>query len=110
MDHVVPVAHGGETSPANLALACFGCNRRKGDRRVGVDQDQGRTLLLFNPRADRWNDHFAWSADGLTIVGTTPVGRATVSALELNRERVKPIRAADIEAGRHPPEGDRQLI
>jgi hypothetical protein len=42
----------------------------------------------------------------LTIIGKTEVGRATVSALLLNRERVIPIRVADLAIGRHPPAGD----
>ena len=44
--------------------------------------------------------------DKLFIIGLTPVGRATVEALQFNRERVINIRAADIAAGRHPPEED----
>jgi hypothetical protein len=65
---------------------------------------------LFNPRIDQWNDHFAWSADGLEIVGLTSAGRATVRMLDLNRERLKRIRAADLEIGRHPPEMDGRLL
>jgi hypothetical protein len=64
---------------------------------------------LFDPRADPWNDHFAWAVNGLEIVGLSPVGRATVEALELNRERLKQIRAADLVVGRHPPSGDHRL-
>ena len=37
MEHIVPVAAGGETTAANLALCCFSCNRRKWDRQSGVD-------------------------------------------------------------------------
>jgi hypothetical protein len=109
MEHLIPLVAGGETTTANLALACFACNRRKGDRRAGIDPATGEELALFHPRNDRWNDHFAWSADGLRIVGTTATGRATVNALELNRERNQRVRAADMVVGRHPPEGDRRL-
>jgi hypothetical protein len=110
MDHVVPIAHGGETSAENLALACFGCNRRRWDRRAGIDTEQGGAHPLFNPREHRWNEHFAWSADALTIVAATSIGRATLGALDFNRERVQQIRAADAVAGRHPPAGDRRLL
>jgi len=41
-----------------------------------------------------------------TIIGLTSIGRATVTALVLNRERVINIRAADKTVGRHPPAGD----
>ena len=77
--------------------------------RTGTDPEAGVEHRLFDPRADRWNDHFAWSADGLELVGVTPVGRATVNALGLNRDRLKQIRAADLEVGRHPPETDGRL-
>ena len=109
MEHLIPIAAGGTSTIENLALACFACNRRKWDRRTGIDPDAGGEYQLFNPRVDRWNDHFAWSADGLTIVGVTSAGRVTVSMLDLNRERLKRIRAADLEVGRHPPEADSRL-
>lgn len=109
MEHLVPLAAGGATVVNNLALACFACNRRKWDRRTGVDPLAGDEHRLFNPRTDAWNDHFAWSAHGSTIVGATAIGRATVRALDLNRPRAQEIRAADRALGRHPPPSDRQL-
>ena len=109
MEHLVPMAAGGESALDNLALACFACNRRKWDRRTGIDPETGEEHRLFNPRTDNWNDNFIWSADGLEIIGKTAIGRATVNTLEFNRERARQIRAADVEAGRHPPKGDRQL-
>jgi HNH endonuclease len=109
MEHLTPVAAGGTSTIENLALACFACNRRKWDRRTGIDPEAGGEHRLFSPRVDRWNDHFAWSVDGLEIVGVTAVGRATVSMLDLNRERLKRIRAADLEVGRHPPGADSRL-
>lgn len=36
-------------------------------------------------------------------MGLTSIGRATVEALELNRDRAIRIRAADLAVGRHPP-------
>ena len=109
MEHLTPLAEGGESTADNLALACFACNRRKWDQRTGVEPETGETHPLFQPRTDKWNDHFTWSADGLEIIGLTPIGRATVNALDLNRERAQQIRAADIEVGRHPPASDRRL-
>ena len=44
----------------------------------------GVLTALFNPRTQRWHDHFKWSADGTQVVGLTPCGRATVVALQLN--------------------------
>jgi hypothetical protein len=110
MEHVIPIAAGGETTEANLALSCFACNRRKWDRRSGLDPAAGGEHRLFNPRTDLWNEHFAWSRDGLSILGRSPIGRATVSVLEMNRERLRQIRAADVALGRHPPAGDTRLV
>ena len=106
VDHIVPLAQGGSDTPDNLALACFHCNRRKSDRLTALDPDSGEEVSLFNPRQDDWREHFMWSADGLLVIGLTPVGRATVEALALNRERVINIRAADRMVDRHPPLGD----
>ncbi|MDX2270325.1 MAG: HNH endonuclease signature motif containing protein [Cyanobacteriota bacterium] len=106
VDHVVPVQEGGSDDLGNLALACFHCNRRKSNHQAGIDPDSKEEVTLFNPRRDRWNDHFTWSTDTLFILGISPTGRATVKVLQLNRERVLVIRAADKEVGRHPPLGD----
>ncbi len=106
MDHVVPFSKGGTDEPDNLALSCFHCYRKKGDHTRAVDPLSGEEGSLYNPRADDWRKHFAWSNDGLRIVGITAVGRATVAALALNRERVINIRAADRAVGRHPPVDD----
>lgn len=90
----------------NLALACFHCNRRKSDSLAAIDPVSGEETPLFNPRLDRWDEHFIWSADRLSITGLTPTGRATVVALALNRAWAVDIRAADLAVGRHPPAGD----
>jgi HNH endonuclease len=106
VDHVRLLAQGGTNALDNLALACFHCNRRKADRLLATDPHRGEALSLFNPRQHMWSDHFIWSANGLIILGLTPIGRATIAALELNRERAVNIRAADVAVGRHPPAGD----
>ncbi len=106
IDHVIPLAQGGSDDFHNLALACFHCNRRKSDRLVTLEPGSGKGIFLFNPRQNAWSEHFIWSFDGLFIVGLTSIGQATVRVLELNRERVINIRAADQIVGRHPPPGD----
>jgi hypothetical protein len=106
IDHVLPLSQGGTHTPANLALACFHCNRHKGERSTAVDTITGSEAPLFNPRRDVWAEHFLWSADGLWIVGRTSTGRATIIALEMNRPWAVNIRAADRVVGRHPPVGD----
>lgn len=106
VDHVIPLAQGGVDLLDNLALACFHCNRKKANQLTAVDLDSEEEVPLFNPRQHSWSHHFIWSVDQLIIVGLTPIGRATVGALELNRERIIHIRAADVIVGRHPPSGD----
>ena len=82
IDHVVAEQHGGKTTPANLALACFSCNRRKGSNLAGIDPETGRRTWLFNPRRHKWPRHFRW--DGPWLVGRTALGRATISTLGVN--------------------------
>jgi hypothetical protein len=93
------------TSP-NLAWACPSCNLHKADRVEVVDLASGILVLLFNPRAQRWSDHFRW--DGHDVVGLTPVGRATVSALDLNQSRRRLIRRAEEMFGLFPPPEESQ--
>lgn len=104
--HILPIAQEGTNDLNNLALACFHCNRRKTNQTNVLDPQTEQVVSLFNPRHDRWNDHFIWSADGLRLIGLTSIGRATIAALDLNRVRVISIRAADLEIGRHPPIDD----
>jgi HNH endonuclease len=106
VDHVIPVTQGGTDDLENLALACFHCNRRKTNRLSAIAPRTNQAVPLFNPRCDRWREHFTWSADGLLIVGLTDIGQATLESLAMNRERVIAIRAADREIGRHPPKAD----
>ena len=71
-----------------------------------MDPDSGKEVSLFHPRQHLWREHFIWSADRLHLIGLTPIGRATVETLELNRERAIRIRTADVAVGRHPPIDD----
>lgn len=82
-EHVGARKHRGPTSAENLALSCVECNLRKGTNLAGLDPETGQVALVFNPREQRWADHFAWS--GAKIVGLTPIGRVTVAILDLNR-------------------------
>jgi hypothetical protein len=102
IDHIVPKVAGGTTTADNLALACVSCSLRKESRRSGRDPRTGRTVPLFNPRRQRWGDHFRWEA--FTVVGLTPTGRTTVATLRLNRPLILAIRAEEAVRGRHPPD------
>jgi hypothetical protein len=67
-----------------------------------TDPQTEAIVRLFNPRHDRWEEHFAWQND-VMLVGLTEIGRATVAALDLNRPLILAIRRAEIALGRHPP-------
>lgn len=94
IEHIVPRKHGGSDDEANLALACIDCNLHKGPNLTGIDPETGRIVELFNPRRQRWSDHFAWH--GVEIVGLTPIGRATVRVLEMNAEDRLQVRTATL--------------
>lgn len=100
IDHIVPWAKGGRTSLGNLALACVSCSLRKESRQSAVDFQTGRRIRLFNPRRQRWSSHFCW--DGVYAIGLTATGRATISALQMNRSLIVAIRREEAIRGRHP--------
>jgi hypothetical protein len=58
---------------------------------------------LYHPRQDRWREHFAWSEDFIEIIGLTPTGRATVTALQLNRTGLVHLRRVLYLVEEHPP-------
>jgi len=103
VDHLLPEALGGRTVGANLWLACSGCNAHKGDRVAALDPRTATVVRLFNPRRQRWSDHFAWTTAGDQIVGRSPVGRATVLALQLNRPSLVLSRREWVRVGWHLP-------
>ncbi len=104
IEHIVPRSKGGTDAESNLWLACPLCNKAKAGRTEAIDQQSGTVARLFNPREDRWSEHFHWSEDGLRIFGTTPIGRATVAALHLADDPdALEVRSYWILAGWHPP-------
>lgn len=102
-DHLIPESLGGPTDEENLWLACSQCNDRKSNRIEGTDPVTGSLVRLFNPRRDRWEDHFQWSGNGELIIGLNETGRATVVALDLNRPVIVMARRLWVSAGWHPP-------
>ena len=103
LEHIIPVAKGGETSLSNLALACGGCNSYKYTKQEAIDPTSSENVPLYHPRQDIWLEQFVWSEDVLEMVGVTPTGRATIDALNLNRSGVKNIRRLLVVADLHPP-------
>ena len=84
VEHIVPVARGGEDTMANWALACRACNLYKAAHVSGSDPDSEAVVRLCHARADQWEDHFLVAPESGEIVGRTPIGRATVARLGIN--------------------------
>jgi hypothetical protein len=104
IEHLTPIARGGTDDEDNLWLSCPICNRHKANKIDGVDPQTTIRERLFNPRIDVWNEHFRWSSDGLRVIGKTPIGRATVNTLQLDRNpRAILVRKAWVLVGWHPP-------
>lgn len=103
IEHIIPTSRGGTDDEVNLWLACRLCNGYKGDQLAGIDPQTGHSVSLFNPRIQNWSEHFAWDVDKIRVVGLTPVGRATVVALQLNNQIALIVRGNWVSAGWHPP-------
>ncbi|MGO8815377.1 MAG: HNH endonuclease [Terriglobia bacterium] len=101
IEHVLPQCQSGRSDLENLALACPGCNLRKGSRTTAVDPATGEVVQLFHPIHQLWSDHF--QLKGYQIEGMTAVGRATVDALHLNHSRRQRIREVEKTFGLYPP-------
>jgi HNH endonuclease len=83
IDHVIAEKHGGETVEDNLALACKLCNTFKGSDIASVDPLTHEIIPLYNPRRDRWEEHF--QLDGVALTPLTSRARTTIRLLQLNR-------------------------
>lgn len=103
LDHIIPESAGGSTSLENLCLSCPTCNRFKAGRLTALDPATGAAVSLFHPGHQNWDDHFEWSGDGRRIQGRTPVGRATIEALQMNRALMVRLRGYWVALGLHPP-------
>ena len=99
-DHLIALKHGGETSSANLVLACLDCNRFKGADIASLDPLTGELVPLFNPRTQRWAEHF--QLNGYQIIPLTAVGRATERLLKLNIARRLQAREESAALGTYP--------
>ena len=103
VEHILPEALGGLTEESNLAYSCQGCNGHKAVKINSIDPTTGVFAPLFHPRQHRRHEHFDWNDDFLELLGLTAIGRATISALQLNRVGVVNLRMALVSMGKHPP-------
>jgi hypothetical protein len=105
-EHIIPLSAAGKTTYENLCLACPTCNRFKADRISADDSVTQQNVPLFHPWKDAWSDHFAWSDDAATMLGLTPIGRATIAALRMNRPTLIRVRRIWAAIGEHPRQFD----
>lgn len=73
------VKHGGHPRLDNLAYACAICNRRKGSDVASIDPLTGELVPVFNPRLQRWGDHFRLDAEW--IIPITRTGESMRAAI-----------------------------
>ena len=100
VEHIVP---NGDNDPENLCLACPNCNFSKAVAVTAVDTRTGVPVPLYNPRRQRWSEHFVWAENYTQIQGRTAIGRATVERLKMNRPRMVLTRQRWAQADLHPP-------
>ena len=105
IDHITHQSEGGSDDESNLWLACPRCNGFKSAQTHGVDPESGQHIRLFNPRQQKWLEHFSWGDDRAEIMGLTACGRATVEALQLNFAPNLELRRQFVKAGWYPPTG-----
>jgi len=82
VDHIISEKHGGLTIADNLAYACTFCNRYKGSDVGSIVLPTGEFSRFFNPRTDRWSEHFV--LDGVIIVALTNIAKVTAKILKFN--------------------------
>ena len=102
VEHILPIAKGGTNDVGNLANACQGCNNRKYTHTEAIDPLTGELVPLYHPRRDVWIEHFTWNEDYTHMIGLSPIGRATVEVLQLNRKGVVNLRRVLHKLGLHP--------
>jgi hypothetical protein len=103
IEHITPTAHGGTDDEDNLWLSCPTCNRFKGTKTHGFDPVMRQLVQLFNPRKQKWEEHFTRADDMAEIIGLTDCGRATVNALQLNFIANLELRRRFVKLGWYPP-------
>lgn len=103
IEHIIPIIKGGTDELENLALSCQSCNNHKFTAISSIDPASGIVVPLFHPRNQKWVDNFEWDAQCTEMIGITPIGRATIARLKLNRRGLINLRRVLFEAGMHPP-------
>lgn len=82
IDHIRARKHRSPTTLQNSAWACAQCNGAKGSDATSYDPETDELVRLYNPRADKWKEHFVW--EGPVLRGKTSIARATITLLRIN--------------------------
>lgn len=102
VDHIISLKHGGESEVNNLAYACAVCNRYKGSDIGSISWATGEFSRFFNPRTDRWAEHFRLEQESITP--QTLIGEVTARILEFNNSARLHEREEMILFGKYPNE------
>lgn len=100
VEHIISLKHGGSSGVENLAYACAPCNRHNGSDIGSIAKETDAFSRFFNPRTDRWPDHF--QLDGAIIKHLNVVGEVTARILQFNNSERLLERHALIAVGRYP--------
>jgi hypothetical protein len=103
LDHLIPEALGGLTEEENLWLAMLSVQRSQGRSHCRPGSRDGSDRAPVQSAPPDLAEHFEWSDSGDQIIGLTPIGRATVLALNVNRPSLVKARQAWVSVGWHPP-------
>ena len=103
IEHIIPISLGGVTALSNLCLNCPSCNRYKSNRLRAHDAETDADAALFHPRQQEWRDHFVWIDEATRVKGLTQTGRATLTALQINRPVMVQLRRYWTVLHLHPP-------
>lgn len=82
VDHIISLKHGGTSEADNLAYACVFCNRFKGSDIGSIVWATQEFTRFYNPRRDRWAEHFQLQDTILHPV--TAIGDVTARILGFN--------------------------
>lgn len=100
VDHIISLKHGGGNEADNLAYVCAWCNRYKGSDVGSIHWPSRQFVRFFNPRLDRWTDHFR--LEGALIQPLTEIGAVTARLLNLNHSDRLEERQLLIDADKYP--------
>jgi HNH endonuclease len=92
LDHFQPQSKNGKDEEENLIYCCFRCNLYKSDYWT----DNPNQTPLFNPRNDKFEEHF-WFSESGKLLALTVIGETTVKLLRLNRQPLVTKRRQDYQ-------------